>query len=161
MSDLDAMLKRAAQHKMTPAERHAQRRSWVIGQMMLSHPEITREEAERLADGAVGPNLAARVAELEAENVSLREDAARFQALMRCGRIKPQGSCGVDPITGERRYPETPGAVHFGAEFWVQPEPEPSQFTTWGRHCLRALADDILAYEAARPTAPATEQEEP
>lgn len=72
MSDLDAMLKRAAQHKMTPAEQHAQRRSWMIGQMLCSHPEMTREEAERLADRAVGPNLAARVAELEAENARLR-----------------------------------------------------------------------------------------
>ncbi len=82
MSDLDAMLKRAAQHKMTPAEQHAQRRSWVIGQMMLSHPEMTREEAERLADGAVGPNLAARVAELEAENARLREALAAADYLI-------------------------------------------------------------------------------
>jgi hypothetical protein len=70
--NLEALLKRAAQHKMTPAEEHAQRRSWVIGQMMLSHPEMTREEAERLADGAVGSNLAARIAELEAEVARLK-----------------------------------------------------------------------------------------
>lgn len=79
----------------------------------------------------------------------IAQDAARFRALMRCGRIKPQGSAGVDPKTGARTYPEQPGAVHFGAEFWVQPEDAPSNMTVWGRHCLRALADDILAFELA------------
>ncbi|BCM87792.1 hypothetical protein mvi_62530 (plasmid) [Methylobacterium indicum] len=74
-TDLDAMLKKAAQHVMSPAERHAQARSWVIGQMMLSHPEMSRAEAEAHADRAVGPNLAARVAELEAENARLNESA--------------------------------------------------------------------------------------
>ncbi len=49
------------------------------------------------------------------------QDAARFRALMRCGRIEPQGSAGVDPRTGERTYPGEPGSVHFGAEFWVPP----------------------------------------
>ena len=83
----------------------------------------------------------------------LAGDAARFRALMRCGRIKPQGSAGVNTKTGERTYPEEPGSVHFGAEFWVQPEAEPSNMTIWGRHCLRALADDILAFEAAAPRA--------
>lgn len=92
-----------------------------------------------------------RIAELEAENERLREDATRFRALMRCGRIKPQGSAGVDPKTGERTYPEQPGSVHFGAEFWVQPEAEPSNMTIWGRHCMRALAEDILAFEAEAP----------
>jgi hypothetical protein len=28
--------------------RHAQRKSWVIGETMLSHPEMTREQAEAL-----------------------------------------------------------------------------------------------------------------
>lgn len=96
--------------------------------------------------------LSTALADSERMRVEDKDDAERFRALMRCGRVKPQGSCGVDPITGERRYPESPGAVHFGAEFWVQPEAEPSQFTIWGRHCLRALADDILAFEAASTT---------
>lgn len=30
------------------ALREAQRRSWVIGEMMLDHPDMTRDEAERL-----------------------------------------------------------------------------------------------------------------
>lgn len=96
-----------------------------------------------------------RIAELEAENAYLREDAARFRALMRCGRIKMQGSAGVNYQTGERTYPDQPGSVHFGAEFWVQPEPRTSNGTEWGRYCLRALADDILAFEAAAPRAAA------
>ncbi len=78
-------------------------------------------------------------------------DAARFQALMRCGRIKMQGSSGVDPHTGERNG----NNVHFGAEFWPEP-PKPEyahldggeRSTLWGRACLRALADAILEQEA-------------
>jgi hypothetical protein len=41
---------------MTPAERsammRAQRRSWVIGEMMLEHPELSREYVERIYDEA-------------------------------------------------------------------------------------------------------------
>lgn len=37
---------------MTPEQRREmhreQRKSWVIGEMMLEHPEMTREEAERI-----------------------------------------------------------------------------------------------------------------
>jgi hypothetical protein len=88
---------------------------------------------------------------------SQAEDAARFQALMRCGRIEMQGSSGVDPHTGERNG----NNVHFGAEFWPEPiEPEWEATyrvgTTWGRACLRALADAILEHEAA--LTPATEK---
>ena len=32
------------------AVRRAQRRSWVLGELMLAHPEMTREEAEKLVD---------------------------------------------------------------------------------------------------------------
>lgn len=84
-----------------------------------------------------------------------REDAERFRALMRCGRIKMQGSSGVDPKTGERNG----NNVHFGAEFW--PEPIPAGFeehyeasTKWGRFCIKALADAILEEEARATPAP-------
>lgn len=37
---------------MTPEQkrehRAAQRKSWVVGEMMLSHPEMSRDEAERI-----------------------------------------------------------------------------------------------------------------
>ncbi len=33
--------------------REAQRKSWVIGEMMLDHPEMRREEAERLYREAI------------------------------------------------------------------------------------------------------------
>ncbi len=36
--------------------RRAQRRSWVVGETMLSHPEMSRQEAERLFDDIVGYN---------------------------------------------------------------------------------------------------------
>jgi hypothetical protein len=42
----------AALNAMSPEERRgmrdAQRKSWVIGQTMLDHPDMTREEAERI-----------------------------------------------------------------------------------------------------------------
>lgn len=47
MSDeLASLLESAKSHVMTKEERDAQRKSWVIGEMMLEHPEMTREDAE-------------------------------------------------------------------------------------------------------------------
>lgn len=46
--ELTALLERARHHKMTPEEKAAQRRSWVVGEMMLEHPEMTREEADAI-----------------------------------------------------------------------------------------------------------------
>lgn len=44
---------------MTPAEqaRHnaLQRRSWVRGEMMLEHPEMTEEQVNKLIDQVLGP----------------------------------------------------------------------------------------------------------
>lgn len=49
--ELMALLERAKTlPPMTKEERRAQRRSWVVGEMMLAHPEMLREEAERLFD---------------------------------------------------------------------------------------------------------------
>lgn len=42
-----ALLRAAASRPMTRDEVTAQRRSWVIGELMLAHPEMTRDEAER------------------------------------------------------------------------------------------------------------------
>lgn len=71
-------------------------------------------------------------------------DAARWQALMNCPRIRLYGSAGVDPETGER----TDGNhVHFGADFWsygqVSDTQSGSKVTAWAKHCLIALADGI------------------
>lgn len=52
---LEAALKRAAQHVMTPAEIAAQRRSWVIGETMLERPEMTREQAVALYESIISP----------------------------------------------------------------------------------------------------------
>ena len=52
--ELDALLRKAVAvfDAMTPEQqremRRAQRKSWVIGEMLLEHPEMSREEAERL-----------------------------------------------------------------------------------------------------------------
>lgn len=93
----------------------------------------------------------AKITEQDAEIERLKADAERFRALMRCGRIKMQGSSGVDPHTLERNG----NNVHFGAEFWPEP-PKPEyahlgggdKSTAWGRACLRHLADAVLEHEA-------------
>jgi hypothetical protein len=45
---IDALLRAALKRPMSKDEIAAQRKSWVIGEMMLSHPDMTREEAERI-----------------------------------------------------------------------------------------------------------------
>lgn len=56
MSDLSELVKQAVArfNAMPPDERREhrrqQRKSWVIGETMLSHPEMTRAEAEQLFD---------------------------------------------------------------------------------------------------------------
>ena len=48
------LLERLAKAKdlppMTKMELAAQRKSWVIGNMMIKYPQMTREEAERIYD---------------------------------------------------------------------------------------------------------------
>jgi hypothetical protein len=44
--ELQALLAEARRNIMTEAETEAQRKSFVIGELMLAHPELTREEAE-------------------------------------------------------------------------------------------------------------------
>lgn len=51
--ELDALLTKARQHKMSSEELRDQCRSWVIGQMMLIHPEMTREYVEKIYDVAI------------------------------------------------------------------------------------------------------------
>lgn len=93
------------------------------------------------------------ILDLVARMRAAEEDAKRWQALMRCGRIKMQGSSGVDPHTGERNG----NNIHFGAEFWPERHDKFPDLieghdisTRWGVACLRALADAILEHEAAR-----------
>jgi hypothetical protein len=50
--ELAALLEAARNHKMTPDEIEAQRRSWVIGELMLDDEAMTREDAEKLYDQA-------------------------------------------------------------------------------------------------------------
>lgn len=49
-----AALEKAKGHVMTKAEKDAQRKSWVIGNFMLDHPEATREYAEKIYADIVG-----------------------------------------------------------------------------------------------------------
>jgi len=54
--ELDALLRKArtAFAALTPEQRRAhleaQRRSWCVGETMLAHPEMSREQAEQLYD---------------------------------------------------------------------------------------------------------------
>ena len=54
--DLIESLRRAAAlfNAMTPEQklehRRAQAKSWVVGEMMIEHPEMTRADAERIYD---------------------------------------------------------------------------------------------------------------
>lgn len=48
--ELLALLEKARTHVMTPAERIAQKRSWVLGEMMLEHPGMSRMLAEEIMD---------------------------------------------------------------------------------------------------------------
>jgi hypothetical protein len=48
--ELVDLLEKAKNHVMTPEERAAQQRSWVIGNVMLGNPDMKREDAERIYD---------------------------------------------------------------------------------------------------------------
>lgn len=48
--ELDKLLQEAKNYVMTKDELRAQRKSWVIGEMMIEHPDMSREEAERIYD---------------------------------------------------------------------------------------------------------------
>lgn len=52
--NLIAALGQACQGTMSAVEVHAQRRSWVIGQMGPSHPEMTHAQLMALVDEALG-----------------------------------------------------------------------------------------------------------
>ncbi len=55
--ELDRLIKEAiARFDALPPEqqrehRRAQRKSWMVGEMMLEHPEMTREQAAEIYDG--------------------------------------------------------------------------------------------------------------
>jgi len=49
--ELDALLAEVKKRPpMTMAEREVQQRSWVIGEMMIEHPEMSRADAEAIYD---------------------------------------------------------------------------------------------------------------
>lgn len=128
----------------------------------------TNPKASCAADASQAPGIAQNlnpqgttpVRSVEGERVAELEAAARrWNALMRVGKIKMQGSAGVNPHTLERNG----NNVHFGAEFWPEP-PKPEyaaldggeHSTAWGKACLTALADAVLEREAALPKPPLT-----
>lgn len=114
--------------------------------------EGRRKDVEARRAAMTDASAATPPVDWEVVGPKLVQDAERFRALMRCGRIKMQGSSGVNPHTLERNG----NGVHFGAEFWPQPpKPEHAHLdggersTKWGRACLMHLADAIIEHEAA------------
>jgi predicted transglutaminase-like protease len=49
-----ALIDKAKSHVMTKEERNAQRKSWVIGNFLIDHPELTREYAETIYNKVEG-----------------------------------------------------------------------------------------------------------
>lgn len=64
---LRQMLQRLKDHEMTPEEIDAQRRSWVRGEMMIDHPEMTLEEADAVVRKVAGPPLSEILSTARAE----------------------------------------------------------------------------------------------
>lgn len=52
--ELLALIEKAKNHVMTKEEKDAQRKSWVIGEFMLAHPQATRAYAEAVYSKVVG-----------------------------------------------------------------------------------------------------------
>lgn len=50
--DLSTLIALAKTHEMSLEEREEQRKSWVVGQLLLSNPEMRRKRAEALYDEA-------------------------------------------------------------------------------------------------------------
>lgn len=48
------LLEKAKLYVMTKEEKDAQRKSWVIGNFMLDHPEVSREYAEEIYKRVTG-----------------------------------------------------------------------------------------------------------
>jgi hypothetical protein len=69
--ELEALIEKARNHVMSPAEILAQKRSWVIGQMGLSRPDMSREEIEELVDRSLGP-APSTATDLEAAEAAFR-----------------------------------------------------------------------------------------
>src|SRR5262245_6966698 len=51
--ELDRLLKEAAAKPMTAEDHYRQRRSWLIGEMGLEHPEWPQEQLEQFVDDAL------------------------------------------------------------------------------------------------------------
>lgn len=52
--ELKVLIEKAKTHVMSKDEKDNQRKSWVIGNFMLDHPQITREYAENIYKQVVG-----------------------------------------------------------------------------------------------------------
>lgn len=94
-AELSSMLEKARSRGMTPAEYDAQRRSFVRGQIMLDHPEMTRAEADAIM-AKVMPDLyaAGRLAvlrELAGACPTLVKAGARLSANRVKGKVVVDG----------------------------------------------------------------------
>jgi hypothetical protein len=93
--ELDALIKDAASRVVIKDEMRAQQRSWVIGEMMLSHPEMTREAAEKVVDAAIGTVVHSELKKLKDEVMEWRE-CAQYDPLMEGQRFKGWNRSALD-----------------------------------------------------------------
>lgn len=125
--------------------------SAVFGLKAGDEPDVY-EDYDRLCE--LARKMDAAITDIRGRLAQAELDAARWRALMSTPRIRMYGSAGVDTKTGER----TAGThVHFGADFWTTAADEPAngqsgaESTSWGIHCLTALADALIEKQAATP----------
>jgi membrane carboxypeptidase/penicillin-binding protein len=72
--ELDALLAKVKDMPpMTKEQIEAQRKSWVIGEMMLSNLGMTREEAERIYNEALGAEYKKQVLKLFSSMILARD----------------------------------------------------------------------------------------
>ncbi len=103
---LAALLEKAKDHVMSPAEIEAQRKSWVCGEMLLQFPAMTYDDAAQHYDAAVKALPA--VDQLEAEA------SARLNRILRLGSQVKWSAYGEPAISD----PDTKAALIELFEIW-------------------------------------------
>ncbi|MGR7993901.1 hypothetical protein [Xanthobacter sp. ZOL 2024] len=136
------VLQRLKDHEMTPEEIDAQRRSWVRGEMMIDHPEMTLEEADAVVRKVAGPPLSEilSTARAEARREALEEAVKIFDKQRPEWVTKKQGEYwdgyrdaiedaideirGVSTITKHRRAAALSELAAQDAELIEEPDPD-------------------------------------
>lgn len=81
--ELEALIKQAKKITMTAEQERAQSRSWVIGQMLLSNPHLTRDYVTGLVDATMAKTTPHEIAKTIADGILSKKRGrnARSRAL--------------------------------------------------------------------------------